>query len=304
MARDLPAGLASRLTWLDPDVALVPATGRWPVANGLLLRDGDAWTLVDAGASREILEGLVPHVDRVVLTHYHLDHVLHNDLFPLARVHVNEADLRGYRSADDYIAFSGRGPNEGALLRTFLQPTFRWLPDPAHTFRPGDVLETTHTRWRLVPVPGHTPGHVALHEPERGYLHGTDVEFSGLGPWYGWPHCDPDTFEEAVGALLKLDRRAVTTGHSPLIRGDAQAELEAFHRAFRERDEQVLAYLAKEGPATLPDLVEGTKLFYGAALDRNPVVRPWCATMTFKHLERLERAGRVRADGDDAWAVA
>ncbi|HWG91946.1 MAG TPA: MBL fold metallo-hydrolase [Candidatus Thermoplasmatota archaeon] len=298
----LPQGLASRLQWIDPDVALVPATARWPSAHGLLLRDGTQWTLVDAGGDRDLLEALAPHVGRVILSHYHLDHVLHNDLFPLSKVWANAADLQGYRSAQDYFAWSGAPQIPGERMRDFAHDRYRWLPDVRETFRPGDTLETTATRWRFVPVPGHSPGHVALYEPDRQYLHGVDVEFSGLGPWYGWNHCDADQFEAGVASLLKLPRRVVTTGHSPLIRGDGEKELRGFHDAFRDRDEQVVAFVASRKRATLDEIVEGVRIFYGRTLDKSPWLRPWCATMTRQHLSRLERARRVVRDGEDGWA--
>ncbi len=92
-------------------------------------------------------------VELVILTHLHWDHAGNCDLFPDARVVVQESELR-------YAIAPGR-----FFRRGFLSPESGWpLPPPyvvpnLQTVR-GEVEVAPGVR--VVPVPGHTPGSQAV----------------------------------------------------------------------------------------------------------------------------------------------
>lgn len=294
-ARDPGVDLAHRVRLLETE-------DRFPSAHGLLV-EGDETVLVDAGLSPERLEALAPALDRVVVTHFHLDHAKglpHLEGVPLT---VNGAEE---------VAFRGGGGE----VADFLELDHPWrdrfaaefgdaFPPvaPAETFEPGDTLDLGGIAWETVPVPGHSPGHVMLHAPAEGVLFSVDVDFRGWGPWYGWPHCDPTAFEEAVRRERDRFREAdvVATSHSPHLEGGEAAleRVEAFLGVFGERDEAVAGELAERGAggATLDELVHGVRLFYGDNLGSRPWHEFWCRVMTGFHLERLAEAGRVVRDG-------
>ena len=99
------------------------------------------------------LAGVDPgDVELVVLTHLHWDHAGNCDLFPEARVLVQEAELR-------YALAPGR-----FFRRSFLSPLSGWgqppylLPNLDVVRAEQELLPGLH----VVPVPGHTPGSQAV----------------------------------------------------------------------------------------------------------------------------------------------
>lgn len=290
-------------TDLAPGIRLLQAEERFPSANSLLL-EGDETVLVDAGLAPERLQALAPALDRAVVTHFHLDHskgIPHLDGVPVT---VNAAETPAFRGGVEEMAdFLELGhPWRGRFVDEFADG-FPSLEVAGGTFEPGDRLELGGVTWEAVPVAGHSPGHVMLWAPDEAVLFSVDVDFRGWGPWYAWPHCDATAFQEAVDAHLDLFAEAdvVATSHSEPLDGgeEAQAAADAFVATFDERDEAVAGFLEERGPegATLPELVEGVRIFYGEHLGSRPWHEYWCRVMTGFHLERLRAEGRVAQDG-------
>lgn len=309
----LPPEVAEQTAWLADRVALVETTAGFPSAHGLLVSDGDQTTLLDVGLGEDQLLGLAPVLDQVVLTHCHLDHVLRWPLLEALEdppvLVVNGREMPAFQG-DDLAAFLGVQGEAIEVLETKLAPVYPSFGDDLETFQPGQPLELAGTRWESVPAPGHSPGHCLFHEPELGILFSVDVEFSGLGPWYAWPHCDPTRFEQAVERARPMfeEARVVATSHSPPIIDDLEQvgkALDAFQAHYDERDRALYRALEARGKqgATVEELVEEVAIFYGDHLESYPNLAYWSGVMTEKHLERLAADGEVEAHGS-RWFVS
>src|SRR5262249_57426050 len=68
---------------------------RFPDANAFLVEDR-VRTLIDTGCDESVLRG-IGRVDRIICTHYHLDHIRKNWLFPDAEVWVPAPDAGVFR---------------------------------------------------------------------------------------------------------------------------------------------------------------------------------------------------------------
>src|SRR5262245_26831134 len=71
------------------------AGSRFPEANAFLVED-EVRTLIDTGCDESVLREL-GRIDRIINTHYHLDHIRKNWLFPEAEVWVPAADAHVFR---------------------------------------------------------------------------------------------------------------------------------------------------------------------------------------------------------------
>jgi len=276
-----------------------------------LLPGPDGWTLVDTGLGlpdaesrwREALGGV--EVARIVVTHFHPDHV--------GGAHVVH-ELTGaqvFQGADDYeqclrvwgsdnwsermVAYLQRHglPDEPAAelrneSRTFA-PFIRFARDP-EPLRDGDELDG----WRVLELPGHADGQICLERD--GVLVAGDHLLGAITPTVGlYPESRPDPLADYQASLrrtIELAPRIALPGH-----GDPVEDPVARAREILEHHERRLdATAAAIGPEPRSAYDVSVSLF-GQGLDASG--RRFALAETLAHLERLVHDGRAARGGDD-----
>lgn len=199
-------------------------------------QDGDSVTLVDTGASgcgAEIEEALGQlglsrdEVDRVVLTHFHDDHVgSAAEIAGRGRVrilaHARDAPIiRGDRSAPriDFVDDDERALHERVAHGLRPAPAVR-VDQELHD---GDVIGSDA---QVVAAPGHTDGSIGLYLPAEGVLFTGDTvaHFENrvvLGPF----DLDRDRAMASFRVLAELDADIACFGHGDPVVGGASASL-------------------------------------------------------------------------------
>jgi glyoxylase-like metal-dependent hydrolase (beta-lactamase superfamily II) len=248
------------------DVYLLPVGKGLMRSNVYLVRSGPAWVLIDAGAANcgssiqkaaDSLFGQGARAVSIFLTHSHPDHA--GSARELARrwectvyVHPDELPL----ASGDISAFR-RCANP--LDRWAILPLLRLLgsrrtesivseasfKDVALSLDPSASLPGLPD-WKMVPTPGHTPGHVAFFRATDRVLIAGDalltVNLNSLWslirnkptvsgpPWYttwNWP-----VAKNSVASLARLEPRVLAGGHGIPATG---AETAGSIRAFSDR---------------------------------------------------------------------
>ena len=271
-----------------------PRGGKYPDGNSLLVSGADGSLLVDPSLGLWPRRDALPHVDHVLLSHCHEDHIAGLPLFPEAAVHVHEADRVGLRSLDDFLAIYGFSEPVAGPWRSTLVEQFHYAPRPGACGFAGErVFELGGgVRARAIPAPGHTRGHcVILVEPDDALYLG-DIDLSSFGPYYGDAWSDLEDFEKSLTLAREIEARTWVTFHHIGVIDDRTAFLERLDRyaaVIRDREARLVTFLAE--PHTL-DEVAAHRFVYrpGDAVSfADPVERRSMG----QHLARLRGQGRV-----------
>ncbi|MEU8487246.1 MBL fold metallo-hydrolase [Streptomyces sp. NPDC048641] len=216
---------------------------RFPVGQACLWDDGDELTLVDAGAAgagAEIADavralGRDPReVRRIVVTHFHEDHAGGAGEFAAlsgAQVWAHPLDapfVRGERQGPAPVFEDWERPLHAEALKLLPpQPTDPVLPCEVRELTDGDVLDFGGGA-RVVAVPGHTDGSIALHLPHHGVLFtGDAVAASPLDGQVvlGVFNLDRRRAVDSFRTLAALDSDVACFGHGDPVTSGAAAAL-------------------------------------------------------------------------------
>jgi glyoxylase-like metal-dependent hydrolase (beta-lactamase superfamily II) len=280
------------------------------------LEDPDGWTLVDAGlatpeAAAEWTEALArlgrPRVRRIVVTHYHRDHV--EGAAGLVALVGAEEVVQGAEDAEsarrllaqeyEYDGFFvAHGMPHELATEGWRAPKVEFA-EPTRTVSEGDVLEIAGERFRVLVLPGHADGHIALLGERSGRLVGGDVILHDITPNVGpTPDGRPDSLGDYLATLDRLAQlapRIVYPGHRRVIEDVPRraAEIRDHHAVRLDEFERAL----RAGATTTYEL---SRSIWG---DLGPHERRFAVGEAFAHLVRLERLGRAKEVATGRWRL-
>jgi len=177
--------------------------------DGLMIDTGCAYTV------RELVTALQGNsVERIVNTHSHEDHI-----------GANSAVKRRFGAeilADPLGLPILMAPRQRQPLRPY-QVIMWGYPEPSQGTAIGDVVETEKYRFQVIHTPGHSPDHICLYEPDRGWVFTGDAYIGGRDQAL---RADYDIWGiiSSLRDLAELDISLLFTG-SGSIREDARAAL-------------------------------------------------------------------------------
>ncbi|WP_217144118.1 MBL fold metallo-hydrolase [Streptomyces sp. AC627_RSS907] len=216
---------------------------RFPVGQAYLWRDGDELTLIDAGpagsgARIAAAARAAGRVRRVVLTHFHEDHAGGaGEVAALTGAevvaHALEAPVvRGEVPGPPPVFEDWERPLHADAVRRLPRGGFD-RPAKVAEVADGDVLDFGGGA-RVVHVPGHTDGSIALHLPGHGVLFtGDAVAASPVDGrvMLGVFNVDRERAVGSFGRLAGFDAEVACFGHGePVTHRAAEALREAVRR--------------------------------------------------------------------------
>ncbi|WP_350335037.1 MBL fold metallo-hydrolase [Coralliovum pocilloporae] len=170
--------------------------------NGVVIDPGG-----DVDVIRQVLEENEVQVERILLTHGHIDHI------------GGAADLR------DLLDVEVEGPHEddrkliervADQAAQFNMPEVKTI-EPDRWLQEGDVVSIAGLDFDVLHCPGHAPGHVVFYQAESRFALVGDVLFKGSVGRTDLPGGDHDTLIKSITEkLLPLgDDVTFICGHGP-----------------------------------------------------------------------------------------
>lgn len=287
--------------------------------NLWLLRDGTGWTLVDTGFPnddvratwRSILAALNGPVRRIVVTHFHPDHLgladwllqetgaqllMTSGEFLTAHAVWNEVGGHGARFMVEQFRQHGL---DAGLLEKFARRGSGYrqavpaLPEHYERLKAGDSLRIDGRDWQAIIGYGHAPEHLALHCAELGLLISGDMLLprisTNISVFAATPEADALGWYLASLAEMSAQQPAdtlVLPSHGLPFVGiqERVADLEAHHQE-RLRALEASCAAAPQHAAGLLDVL------FGRALDTHQTM--FAMGEAIAHLNYLERRGRL-----------
>ena len=230
-----------------------------------------------------------PTVTQLVLTHYHPDHL--GASAGLARLTGAGQVVQGRLDYERYLGDHGMPADLAAASTRAEIGIAVQLAAPTRLVDEGDVVRAGGRSWRVLHLPGHADGHIALHDDAGGRLIGGDVLLDEITPNVGrWPDTAPDPLGRYLATLHRVADLAPTMvypGHGPVIRA-AAARADEIARHHDERLDLAAAALA-----------DGVESAYEAAqvIWRDEPLgfheQRFALVEAISHLERLAATGRA-----------
>jgi len=182
--------------------------------NTYMIR-GEVTVLIDPGHSRHVPnlfrqmeeDGVSPEeVDLIILTHSHPDHLEGLEAFKDKSVKIAMN-----REEERYLGENGK------LL-------FEMMGQPMPPFRIDFYLKEGELRlgketFQVYQTPGHSPGSLSIHWPERKVLFTGDLVFyRGIGRT-DFPGGNSKLIKESLEKMSRLDTELLLPGHGEEVRG-------------------------------------------------------------------------------------
>lgn len=295
--------------------------------NLWLLRDGAGWTLVDTGFPndatraiwRQVLDGLDGPVKRLIVTHFHPDHLglaswlMEQTGAPLwmtagefLTAHVVWHEVGGHGARFMVEQFRQHGL-DGERLAKFAQRGSGYrqvvpaLPDYYHRLKAGDTATVDGKNWQILIGHGHSPEHMALYCAELDVLISGDMLLpkisTNISVFAATPDADAlrwylDSLDELAQGIP--EKTLVLPSHGlPFVGVQARvAALQAHHVARL----QALENSCEEVPKSAADSLD---VLFQRTLDTHQTM--FAMGEAIAHLNYLEQAGRlsrsIDADG-------
>ncbi len=281
-----------------PGIYFVPGekNGRPPFCNGLLI-DSGIKVLVDPGFGERSVNSIkaAMHIDVIINTHFHIDHIYGNRHFSQSQImahHLDAAAMQSEKALMDYIGFNVPGTDN---LKNFY-PNKKFFPEGlpkiviSKELSDGDVLDFGRLVLQVIHTPGHTPGHICLYEPENQIIFSGDLFLENLGPWYGHICSNIEDFIKSIEKLIDLKPKILITSHEGIYTECIIEKLRSYMNIFYARENEILKTIKE--PKTVDEILS-SNIIYRALPEPKELFAYYKKVMIAKHLSRLVSLGKA-----------
>jgi glyoxylase-like metal-dependent hydrolase (beta-lactamase superfamily II) len=283
---------------LAPNIYYLPGenNSRFPYCACLYLKGKDRRVLIDAGLGAKNMAPVKKlGIDLLILTHCHIDHRLTWMEISDVPVWCHEKEEKFFQNKDHFFTTMGLKRSGLDLAGLFNFPHAMFSIEIDHRLSDGERIELGGISLETIHTPGHTPGHTSFFIPEHMLLFSGDIDLTPFGPFYGHDFADIENFLSSIGKLKQTKAKIVATGHAGPFNRDIGKRFDDYAEVIHNRDLLLLDHLTR--PKSI-EAFKGANLFYTAYPDFPDLIRWFEIVHIEKHLQRMQRMGKVRREGD------
>jgi len=295
---------------IEPRVHLVRGLnrGRFPEANTLLI-DDEILTLVDAGSdlgqvtrTMKDLGHKLDELDRIVLTHFHIDHKGHAEQLRQisdCEVMCHPLAVKGTSTFQGWAEECGI--NDHPSYDEWIPLLLEWMPllssDYEITGHYQNMRPISCGEVELIPLhlPGHTKDHTCFGINGFEILLLVDIDLTRFGPFYGNVVGDIRDFKDSINHVIDLCPKIGISSHLPNPASDGLQELLVeFLGVFDKREAEILKRIS-EGHNTVKKLAAMPTIYPRIPFDPYYFFEE---CMLEQHIEILLEDGSIYVEGD------
>lgn len=272
--------------------------------NTYLIKTSDGLLSIDSGwdsppSIQSVEEQLaeinarISDIKQVIITHCHIDHMglivrYKRDHNARYYIHENEIEMIKIRftGGDNYIPMTDEFLQTHGAPAVELSPPEVQLPvhpDLASTkpdvlLHGGEEILAGEYKLRVINTPGHTPGHIALYEPDKKLLFSGDTLLPTISTnsavhvqHIAYP---VQKYIESLLALKKLDITTVLPGHENIFTGHRE-RIDALLEHHEHKTAQVLSALSDGSPRTAYEVSRILAVSPRTGIDHWPDLAGW-----------------------------
>jgi glyoxylase-like metal-dependent hydrolase (beta-lactamase superfamily II) len=243
------------------------------------------------------------------ITHLHADHfgLVSNLITDTTTIYFNQPDADRFRSGfpwDHFVNFArlnGYPENElRAIRQTHPGFMFRAKEDLVfYILKEGDTISIGDYVFKCVETPGHTWGHMCLHEPNKKIFVAGDHILNDITPNIQLWSDEWNPLKEYLASLEKvyeIDIELVLPGHRGIFKNCKEriGELKNHHQ---RRLDEIISILGKHNKNAFQVASQMTWDITYDSWDLFPVSQKWFATgEAISHLKYLEGIGKIQTE--------
>jgi len=291
--------------------------------NSYVVKGGARPLVIDTGLNHEdcrraLMDGLSglgvdPTSVDVFVTHFHEDHIglvprmaadgmtiqigkVEADMIlqytdreaqtPWWKAHTEFLQTRGFPEEELSVVVASH-PDHGYEVKSRLN---------LRSLKEGDVIDAGEYSFRCIETPGHSPGHICLHDPEKRVLISGDHVLGAITPIVSLWSDETNPLKDYLTSLDKvrgLDVDHTLPGHGEVI-GNLRERLREMEDHHRRRGDEVLSILDR-GVQDAFTVASQMRWDVPESWDRFPPSQRWFAfAEALAHLKYLEEEGKVQ----------
>ncbi len=231
---------------IDEDTFAISEYGHWEKVHSFLLLGKERAILIDTGLGIGNIKNVTDKLTKlpiiVITTHVHWDHIGDHGKFKDIYVHEKE---------EDWLINGIKGLSIEQIKKDLIRDITKQLPDefdyraykiyqgkPAGLLYDGEIIDIGKRKAVIYHTPGHSPGHIAIFDEDRGYLFTGDLLYSNETPIYAfYPSTSPTDLVNSLEKICKLPHVLKIYGsHNKLgLEADILNEVKSAVKELREK---------------------------------------------------------------------